>query len=167
MRLKIIFIICGTLIVIFSLLYFCTFHLGLSKNSNDWGNFGGYFGAISNLILSFAVFCYTYSVDKKQQHIMSEERVYKLLMIISESLTELNNWYQINSDISTSNIYEKGSESMKVKKQQQRLIPIKILSNYKATQIMVKNLFDEVLPDVNQVYETEEHFKKVYQLINK
>lgn len=98
---------------------------------------------------------------------MHEERVYKLLMIISESLSELNNWYQINSDIATRTIYERDSESMEVKKQQQRLIPIKILSNYKATQIMVMGLFDTLLPNVNQVHETEEYFKEAYLLVNK
>ncbi|MBQ6050136.1 MAG: hypothetical protein IJL35_06015 [Bacteroidaceae bacterium] len=155
---KLIFMISALIcFMLFITLYIYVFHSGLSSNSNDWGNFGSYFGSVSSLVLSASILAYTYCVDSKQQRIMREERVIKLLVVVSESLSDLQMWYKLNSD---------KANNKPVENNEHNTIPIKILSNYKVTQILVQNLYNKTLPDVQNVYETEDHFKRVYDLVN-
>lgn len=149
------------LILFFLLLYFLEFHSGLSSSSNDWGNFGSYFGAISSIILSCSVFWYTNTIDRKHQSIEDEKRIIELIKIVSESFVDISNLEDLNVDINNLNIRDFSKEQMREQ------LSNRILTNYKMTQILTSNLFNKKLPNIGKAESTKPYFTEAYNIINK
>ena len=68
----ILFLLAFILLAFFLFLYFKTMGRGLSKNSNDWSNFGSYIGGIIGTILSginlLLLIILTFQTKEQQNH---------------------------------------------------------------------------------------------------
>ena len=77
--------VCAILICIG--IYFYIFHEGLSHHSNDWGNFGGYIGGVSALVLSsLAVYWAWYAFRRKNEDQVNQ----KIFESLTKSVGKLN-----------------------------------------------------------------------------
>ena len=88
--------------------YFYKFNNGLSKYSNDWGNFGDYIGGFSSLVFSFALFWFTYRADKREEATIQTSYEIELLKQIESTLIKIHKYEKIDKEINQANIYERG-----------------------------------------------------------
>lgn len=93
--------------------YFIMFHSGLSEISNDWGNFGSYFGGVGSIALSISLFLYTYYSNKESGKIKEESRVLELLRYCIDLKARIHEYNIIKRDIALQSIYERGKPESK------------------------------------------------------
>ena len=60
-----------------------------SDNPSHWGSFGDYIGGVGSVVLSIAVFFYTYQVNKRVEEERQDEKRRQLLAVIEELLKKI------------------------------------------------------------------------------
>lgn len=68
------------------------FYFLFSDNPSNWGSFGDYIGGIGSIVLSMAVFLYTYQVDKRTEEKKRSENNVQLLREVGQLLTTLEQY---------------------------------------------------------------------------
>lgn len=132
------FFICILLVIGVSLIiYFVIFHNGLSKYSNDWGNFGSYIGGVGNVVLSFALLWFTYKADKREENTKQREENNKqrenemqLLKQIEIILVKTSEYENIITEIRCANIHERGTKEFSDKIEYQNKLNIELIASY-------------------------------------
>ncbi len=89
-------------------IYFIMFHSGLSEISDDWGNFGSYFGGVGSIALSISLFLYTYYSNNESKRIKEESRVLELLRCCIELKDRIYEYNIIKRNIALQSNFERG-----------------------------------------------------------
>lgn len=94
-----IIIILGLSISISSILYFITFHHGISSNPNDWMAFGNYFGGIASLLNVIIFTWLTIVINTSDEKAKLRDRQHQAKIILSQLRFDELKWLisQFNS----------------------------------------------------------------------
>ena len=154
-------------ILFFLFLYLLVFHHGFSEHNEEWGSFGSYIGGIGGIVLSFSLFYYTYTIDKDHKRTEKNAHTLKLIDVISESLTCIQKWQEIDRDIENGDVYERGQiKDQSIMRSERDKLVIKIWTNYKTAQVLANQLYEMDIPDVKEIYEAEQNLIKVFHRIS-
>ena len=152
MRTKNILIIAILFLSIFLILYAVVFHHGLSSNHEEWGSFGDYIGGIGGIVLSCSILYYTYLIDKEHKRTENTTQVLKLIDVVGESLTYIQKWQELNTQLDSGCLTLGECEQFKSERNR---LELSIRTNYKTTQVLAYHIFKMNLPDVDKLYKTE------------
>lgn len=137
-----VIVVVSIIIVLFLALYFCTFHGPLSNTSADWGHFGEYFGAVCSVVLSIAVFVYTYFENQSAKEEKQQEKINKLLEKTSTTIVKVKEWKSKKSEINEhDDAYTRGLPEFKSKRRYVSDLETEIMVNYKIIQTLYKNVY--------------------------
>lgn len=166
MKTKRILLLAIAVILLSLLIYLIVFHRGLSNNHEEWGSFGNYIGGIGGIVLSCSLFYYTYTIDKDHKRTENNAHTLKLIDIISESLTCIQRWQELDRDIEHGNVYDKGQiKDQNLMKRERDKLVIRIWTNYKTAQVLANQLYEINIPNVKEIYEAEQYLIKVFHRI--
>lgn len=166
MKTKYILIAAIFVLFLFLLTYIIVFHQGLSSNHEEWGSFGSYIGGIGGIILSCSIFYYTYLIDKEHRRTENNTKILKLLEVVGESLTCFQKWQELDEDLKNGDIYKRGqTKEQDQKKSERDRLAIKILTNYKTTQVLTEHIYGVFIEDIDDIFFARGQFNYVLNLI--
>ena len=154
------------ILVFFLFLYLLIFHHGLSVHHEEWGSFGNFIGDIGGIVLTFSMFYYEFTIDKDHRRTENNANTLKLIDIISESLTFVQRWQELDREIENGSIYDRGQiTNQNLMRSERDKLVIRIWTNYKTVQILANQIYGMDIPNVKEIYDVEQNLLRVFHHI--
>lgn len=134
-------------VLLFLILYVCVFHDGFSSNSQNWGDFGSYLGAVSSLLLAVTLFIYTYNIDKRKEEQKRKDDIINLLFVIGDVITMIDEYNSNDYEIKSMSNCERGEGKCKKIDDRNTELRPKIFSRFRIIVYIASFLFNKKYKD--------------------